>query len=79
MTRILENTPNYRMWTLQHDVSSAARSGIPGEEIDKLVIEPSPITDREKAALRIYCWSFLSPPELRRIALKRLRELSLDG
>jgi hypothetical protein len=77
---VLEDMPNFRMWTLQQDVASAARSGIPGEEIDKLVIDPSPITDAEKDALRIYCWSFLPRFELHRMALERLRELTFpDG
>jgi hypothetical protein len=76
---MLEDLPNFRMWTLQRDVASAALSGIPGDEIDKLVIDPSPITEGEKAALRLYCWSFLSRSELRRMALERLRDLTFEA
>jgi hypothetical protein len=33
----------------------------------------------EKAALRLYCWSFLSRSELRRMALERLRDLTFEA
>ena len=71
-----EETPRLRMWTLQQDVASAALSGVPGEDIDRLVIAPSLISDAEKDALRMYCWSFMSSDQLRRMALNRLRALS---
>lgn len=40
------------------------------------MIGPSPLSDEEKAALRLYSWSFLSRFELRRMALERLFDLS---
>jgi hypothetical protein len=67
---------NVRLQTLQHEVACAALTGIPCEEIDERVIDTSPVSDEEKAALQLYSWSFLSRFELRRMALDRLRNLS---
>lgn len=64
------------MQTLQHEVASAALTGNPYNEIEERVIGPSPLSDEEKAALRLYSWSFLSRFELRRMALERLFDLS---
>ena len=40
------------------------------------MIDPSLTSDEEKAALRLYSYSFLSRFELRRMALERLLDLS---
>ena len=66
---------NLRLQSLQHEVASAALTGVPAKEIDERVIDPSRITDEEKAALRLFAWSFVSRFELRRMALDELRRL----
>jgi hypothetical protein len=69
---------NVRLQALQHEVARAALTGVPYDEIDQRVIDPSPISDEEKTALRLFAWSFLPRFELRRMALERLRGLSLQ-
>jgi hypothetical protein len=68
---------NIRLQGLQHQVSCAALIGAPSEQIAE-VIDTSLASDEEKAALRLFAWSFLSRFELRRMALERLRDLSLE-
>lgn len=70
---------NVRLIGLQHEVAGAALSGVSCDEIDDLVIAPSPVSAEEKAALRLYSLSFLSRFELRRRALDQLHDLSLEG
>lgn len=65
-----------RLQLVQHEVASAALTGIPAKEIDERVIDPSPLTDDEKGALRLFAWSFVSRFELRRMALDELRRLA---
>jgi hypothetical protein len=68
--------PNSRLRALQHKVAGAGFTGVPWEEIDERVIDPSLTSDEEKAALRLYSYSFLSRFELWRIALERLLDFS---
>jgi len=69
-----------RLQVLQHRVASAALCGVAYEKIDQLVIEPSALTDEEKAPLRLYARSFSKTAadrfELRREAFEHLRRLS---
>jgi hypothetical protein len=69
---------NVRLISLQHEVASAALSGVTCDDIDEQVIAPSAVSAEEKAALRLYSLSFLSRFELRRRALDQLQGLSLE-
>ncbi len=57
---------------LQHEISSAALTGAGVDEIDRSVIAPSRCCEEDKAALRLYAFSFLPRFDQRRIALNRL-------
>lgn len=63
---------NVRLRAVQHQVASAALTGAAFDEIERDVILPSGCSERERDALRLYAWSFLSRFEQRRIALDRL-------
>jgi hypothetical protein len=69
---------NVRLQELQHDVAHAALTGVPNKEIAE-VIDTSLVSEEEKAALRLFACSFLSRFELRRMALDRLLDLSLES
>ena len=58
---------------LQHQVASAALSGVKAHEIERSLIAPSTCAEDDKAALWLYAFSFLPRFEQRRIALDRLR------
>ena len=72
-----------RLQVLQHRVARAALCGIAPEKIEELVIDPSNLTEEEKAALRLFSSSFREAGadrfELRRRAFEDLRRLSLAG
>ena len=57
---------------LQHEIASAALSGVGMGEIERSVIETSSCSDEDKTALRLYAFSFLPRFEQRRLALDRL-------
>ena len=57
---------------LQHQIASAALSGVGGEEIEDGMIAPSSCSEEDKAALRLYAFSLLPRFDQRRIALDRL-------
>ena len=62
-----------RLQLLQHEIASAALSGVGVEEIERSVIAPSSCSEEDKTALRLYGFSFLPRFEQRRVALDRLR------
>ena len=68
---------NVRLQGLQHDVAHAALTGVPNKEIAE-VIDTSLVSE-EKAVLRLFACSFLTRFELRRMALERLLDLSLES
>ena len=57
---------------LQHQVASAALSGLKVDEIDRELIAPSDCSEDGKAALRLYAFSFLPRFDQRRIAFDQL-------
>ena len=57
---------------LQHEIASAALSGVGMDEIERTVIAPSECSGDDKTALRLYAFSFLPRFEQRRIAFDRL-------
>ena len=59
---------------LQHQIASAALSGVEVQEIERRVIEPSNCLEDDKTALRLYAFSFLPRFDQRRLALDRLAE-----
>jgi hypothetical protein len=61
-----------RLQLLQHQIASAALSGVAAEAIDRDVIVASNCSEEDKAALRLYAFSFLPRFDQRRIALDRL-------
>lgn len=73
-----QQTTNFRLNHFQHEVASAALTGVAVEEIDERVIGPAPLSEGEKTALRLFAYSFLSRVELRQMALERLRRVSVE-
>jgi hypothetical protein len=67
-----------QLQVLQHQVASAALSGAGADEIERCVIAPSGCSEKAKAALWLYAFSFLSRFDQRRIAFDRLSEVSAD-
>ena len=82
-TRAARVEAHPRLQVLQHQVARAALCGVDPEKIEEQVIDPSNLTDEEKAALRLFSSSFRKAGadrfELRRRAFEDLRRLSLAG
>ena len=60
----------------QADIAVRMRRGDTFASIEDEVIDPSPLTDREKAALWLFGWSFVNWRRQRREAVRHLKVLA---
>ena len=60
----------------QADVAARMRRGDSFASVEDEVIDPSPLSDREKAALWLFGWSFVNWRRQRREAVRHLTVLA---
>ncbi|HEV3001209.1 MAG TPA: hypothetical protein VGW75_10770 [Solirubrobacteraceae bacterium] len=62
----------------QAEIAVRMRRGDTFASVEELVIAPSPLADREKAALWLFGWSFVNWRRQRREALRHIELLTGD-